>query len=141
GDKVIGPDAGGFLRVFANPDGSPLIAKADWVEYRIWRTYNVKAGHPARSNKPESWTAGVELEVWGAPDDEIKPSPEVLARRAKLKEVPKAPPFIRRETWDDTLLATREAIATWEKQLDDILMLEHGANFGPWQLAGPYPAD
>ncbi len=141
GDKVIGPDAGGFLSVFANPDGSPLIAKADWVEYRIWRTYNVKAGHPARSNKPESWTAGIELEVWGAPDDEIKPSPEVLARRAKLKEVPTAPPFIRRDTWDDTLLATREALSAWEKQLDDILMLEHGAEFAPWQLAGPYPAD
>lgn len=141
GDKVIGPDAGGFLSVFANPDGSPLIAKADWVEFRIWRTYNVKAGHPARSDKPESWTAGIELEVWGAPDDVIELSPEILARRAKLKEVPKAPPLIRRDSWDDTLLATREAVTAWEKQLDDILMLEHGADFGPWQIAGPYPAD
>ena len=142
GEKVIGPNAGGFRSTFENKDGSPIFPKADWVEYRIWRTYNVLVGSPAKAkNTAESWTAAIEIEIFGTPQDVVAPPPEILARRELLKKIPKEPSFEKKETISDTMLANRQNILAWEKQLDDILLPEHGAVLKAWEFAGPYAAD
>ena len=99
GEKIIGPNAGGFRSVFENKDGSPIFPKADWVEYRIWRTYNVLVGSPAKAkNTAESWTAAIEIEIFGTPQDVVAPPPEIVARRELLKTAPKAPAYEKKET-------------------------------------------
>ena len=50
GDKVIGNNGGGFYAYFVEKNSGELApGKADWVQFRIWRTYNVKAGTPAKA--------------------------------------------------------------------------------------------
>jgi formylglycine-generating enzyme required for sulfatase activity len=138
GPKVIGPDAGGFRSSFANEDKTPIFPKADWVEFRIWRTYNVKAGTPAHSDKAESWTSGIEIDVFGDPKDVIAIPPEVLANREKLRALPRQFQFVKQDTLTASILHARQAILDWEKLFDDILQEEHGVKLGAWEFAGPY---
>jgi len=50
GYKILGKNGGGFHTSFLDRTGGPLVPfKADWVEFRIWRTYGVNAGEPAKT--------------------------------------------------------------------------------------------
>jgi len=133
GDKVIGPDAGGFHSWFVAEGGGPILSqKMDWVQFRIWRTYNVKAGTPARTTDPQSASVYVELEVYSAPDDVIQLSAEEIARRKAIREAPKRPTWEKQTTWQETMLAARKAIVEWEILHDRLAIPDLGADFGPW---------
>ncbi len=133
GDKVIGPDAGGFHSWFVAGGGGPLLGgKMDWVQFRIWRTYNVKAGTPARTTGPQSASVYVELEVYGAPDDVVQLSAEEIARRKAIREAPTRPTWEKQATWQETMLAARKAIVEWEILHDRLAIPDLGADFGPW---------
>ena len=140
GDTVIGPNSGGFHTWFERADGQALVAKADWVQFRLWRTYNLKAGHRARSTDAEGWTAGIELEVWGAPDDVVVVSAADRARREALRQAPREPRFEKKATWRETLEAGREELVRWETALDTLLVGEGGVSFGGWHVIGPLNA-
>ena len=140
GDKVIGPDSGGFHSRFVSADGTPLVdGNIDWIEFRIWRTYNVKAGHPARSSDPQGWAAAIELEVWGLQDDIVVLSAEELARRQALRNAPKSPDYEKKATWRETMIAAREAIVRWECEVDRLQAPDCGIVFGPWHAFGAVP--
>lgn len=139
GSKVIGPNSGGFHSRFTNKDGSPLVQKANWVQFTVWPTYKFIAGTPLENRGNADWCAGIELEVLGAPNDVIQLSEEVRKRRELLQKLPKDPPFDKLPTWEETLRKNRENIIAWEKTMDDVLALEHGFEFSPWQIAGPFP--
>ena len=97
GDTILGRDGGGFHTSFVSGDNKPLVAgKVDWVEFRIWRTYPVKAGSPARNKEANGWNSVVELEAFGEPNDVIVVSPEEKARVASLREKGILPPYRRK---------------------------------------------
>ncbi|MEW6358689.1 MAG: SUMF1/EgtB/PvdO family nonheme iron enzyme [Planctomycetota bacterium] len=139
GDKVIGKDGGGFHSYFVAKDGGEIFpGKADWVEFRIWRTYNVKAGTPAKGgNTAESATAVIELEVLGAKDDVLVLSQEEVARRKAIRNAPKNPAYAKKATWQETMIAAREAIVEWECLQDKLAAPDGGVVFGPWHALGP----
>ena len=143
GDKVIGPDRGGCHSWFEGKDGKPL-AKADWVQFRIWRTYNLKAGHAARTTQAQGWTAGIELEIHGAKDDIIRIDPAELARRKAMREalkaIPRSPELIKTDNWWDSMVASREAVLAWETKIDRLLVAGSGVTFGGWYVLGPVKA-
>ena len=93
GDKILGANSGGVGTVFADQSGKPLFdgRKFDWVEFKIWQTYSVNAGTPAKSgNKANGWSAYTELQLIGDPNDpELFDSEqqrnEWLAERAKAR--------------------------------------------------------
>ena len=141
GPAILGKNGGGFHTWFADSGGAPLVPeKVDWVEFRIWRTYNVQAGKPAKTKTPSSWSALIELEVYGDPDDVVLPSKEELARRAALRKLPKQPPYEKKATWHETMVAAREAMLSWECTLDRMTLSESVATLGPWRVLGPLPA-
>ncbi|MCF0234116.1 MAG: hypothetical protein HUK22_03960, partial [Thermoguttaceae bacterium] len=71
GDKVLGGNGGGFMTAYEKEDGSLLFDKTyDWIEFKFWRTYNVKAGEPGKAKSAaDSWGSMVELQVLGDPND------------------------------------------------------------------------
>ena len=142
GDKVIGSNRGGFHSWFVDEAGGPLTSrKVDWVEFRIWRTYNVKAGSPAKTREPQGWCAVIELEVLGPEDDVVLPSPEELAKRKALRALPRQAPYVKKGTWQETMVAAREALLEWECSLDRLILRDGVVRFGPWHAAAPLPRD
>jgi formylglycine-generating enzyme required for sulfatase activity len=137
GDKVIGPGSGGCYSHFDGADGQPLTPRADWVQFRIWRTYNVAAGRPAHSAAAAGWTAGIELEVWGAADDVLTLSAADKARLEALRRVPREPPFEKKATWQETLQTAREELLRWETTLDVLQAGQAGVVLGGWYVLGP----
>ncbi|MDR2168575.1 MAG: SUMF1/EgtB/PvdO family nonheme iron enzyme [Planctomycetaceae bacterium] len=72
GDKIIGPNIGGYLSRFATKNNQPVTGdkKYDWIEFKIWRTYPSKAGSPAKNNnKSDGWTAFLEIQLLADPND------------------------------------------------------------------------
>ncbi len=70
GDKVIGRNNGAFMTEFVAAEGSLLDQKFDWIEFKFWQTYNVKAGEPGKANSAAtSWGSLVELQALGNTDD------------------------------------------------------------------------
>lgn len=137
GDKVIGPNAGGCYTRVADKSGGPLVpGKVDWVEFRIWRTHTIPAGEPARSGRGGA-SVYVELAVLGAPDDVVLPSPEERARRQRLSSLPKQPPYEKKATARETLIAGREAMLDWEAMLDRLVLPDLGVALGSWHVLGP----
>lgn len=146
GAKILGADGGGFLTVFADPKGDMLATTpVDWVQFRFWRTYPSRAGDAGKAEtRAQGWCSLIEVQVLGDPDDEVKPSPEVLARREALRQLPKQPPYEKLATWQETMQTAREAIVDWEAQFDAVLADDPdflGATMGPWHVLGPLPAD
>ena len=143
GETLIGANGGGFHSYFRNSPGGPLVpGKIDWVEFRIWPTYNVKAGQPGKAKtQANSATVVCELEVLGTSDNVITFTPEELARRKALREAPRQPPYEKKTTWQKTMVASREAILRWETELDHLMMPESGVHLSPWHILGPYDAD
>ena len=140
GPKLLGKDGGGFLTVFAAKSGRSILpGKADWVEFRIWRTYSLAAGSPAKGKNASGWSALIELEVLGTKDD-LMPAKE-MARLAAIRKAPRKPDYEKRATWQQTMLAAREAIVRWETEQDRLALSDSIASFGPWHLAGPFPAN
>ena len=94
GDKVLGKNGGGVMTTISDESGKPLFdgKKYDWVEFKLWRTYpNGQAGAPAKAgNRSNSWSAGIELQVLGDPNDpnlfaSEQERQDYLARQAALK--------------------------------------------------------
>ncbi len=129
GPHILGKDGGGYHTSFLDNAGAPLVPfKADWVEFRIWRTYNVRVGSPAKTKSPAGWTAVVELELLGAADDAVVDAVEAeltggaaaaeskasaltpeLRMRGKTQRPPRPPVYVKKETWQATMFASREA--------------------------------
>jgi len=142
GAKILGADRGGFHTSFAASDGGTLVTgKVDWVQFKIWRTYKVNAGEPAKTKTPSSASAYIELEVLGSKDDVVAPSPEELALRKLLQQAAKRPEFVVKPTWQETMIAGREAIRDWERAEDRLATFSSIAVFGPWYVLGPVPAN
>ncbi len=138
GPQIIGQNGGGFHSRFIRSDGQPLApGKVDWVQFRIWRTYQGKVGEPARTNDPISASVVIELEVLGAKDDIVTPTPAELAYREALRAAPKQPELITKDTWFETMIASREAINRWEGLQDYLALPVFGVELGPWHVLGP----
>ena len=136
GDKILGQNGGGFHSRFAAAKGGP-IATADWVQFRIWPTLGRKAGEQAKVIRGQGQAVVVELEVLGGASDVVAPSKEEVAYRQALRTTPKQPDFVKRATWQETLIASREAILQWETQQDVLAMHNVPLTLGPWYLLGP----
>ncbi|NQT40441.1 MAG: hypothetical protein HQ581_23305, partial [Planctomycetes bacterium] len=81
GDKVIGGNRGGFHSSFVDDRGGPIVpGKVDWVQFRIWGTYNVAAGEPAKKGGRD-WSAVIELEVLVDESDMPMVTREEIQRR------------------------------------------------------------
>jgi len=120
GDQVIGADRGGFHSRFFDSGGKALgPGKVDWVQFRIWATHTAKAGAPARIAEGRGAAVVVELEVLGEEHDVLAPSKEELEFRQAMRE----PPYVKQATWQETLIAGREAIVEWEKLHDRLAKL------------------
>ena len=146
GDVILGADRGGCLTTFSQAGGGTLSpGEADWVEFRIWKTYPSRAGEPGKENtRAEGWCSVIEVQVFGNEDDVVMPSPEEIVRREALKNLPKDHPYEKQATWHETMRKTREAIVGWETGLDRVLSGDPEAaraRFGEWRLLGPVPAD
>lgn len=138
GPVVIGQNGGGFHTSFAREDGQPLVSHTiDWVEFRIWRTYNLKAGEPAHSVNSTGATVCLEFEVLGTKNDVVLPSPAELARRKQLREAPRQPERIEKDTWKETLVGNFEALFAWEQLHDRLTLADVGVELGPWFTLGP----
>ncbi|NQT41233.1 MAG: hypothetical protein HQ581_27340, partial [Planctomycetes bacterium] len=139
GEVNLGNDRGGFHTRFVDSAGGPLVPeKVDWVQLSIWQTYPTKAGQPARTKIPSSSSAYIELEVLGEESDVVVPSAEQLAFRKAVREAPKKPELVKMETWQQTLIASREAIYEWETLQDRLATFSSGADFQPWYVLGPF---
>ena len=139
GDRILGKDHGGFHTRFVDQKGGALVeGKFDWVQFRIWRTYGVTAGHAARTRDPSSGTAMVELEVLGD-RDLAPPTPEQAAYLKAAKAALAQPEWVQRPTWRESLVATREALLQWECLQDRLALHKAGVVLGPWYLLGPIP--
>lgn len=70
GDKILGAGSGGFLTDFLETEKGKFLAKADWVEIRMWSTYPSKVGDPAKAKNPaNSWASLLEVQILGDPED------------------------------------------------------------------------
>ncbi len=140
GPVLVGQNGGGFHTSFTAKDGKALVPeKVDWVEFRIWRTYNLQAGAPAHSRDSIGATVCLELEALGTEDDVVQPSPEELARRKQLRDAPKAPERVEKDTWEATLIANFEALFAWEQLYDRLALPEVGVELDCWYTLGPIP--
>ena len=64
GENVIGRDNGAFMSVIEAEEGAINDQTYDWIEFKLWRTYNVKAGQPGKAKSAaESWGSMLELQV------------------------------------------------------------------------------
>jgi formylglycine-generating enzyme required for sulfatase activity len=117
GPKVLGPNSGGYHTWFADSQGGPLVPeKVDWIEFRIWRTYPVVADSPAHSRRATSASVVIELEVLG--DERDLPTAEDLRYQQVRRSTPRQPEYIKRDTWQETIVASREAMLEWEHRQD-----------------------
>ena len=140
GDVILGSDSGGFHTRFAREDGAPLVSeKVDWVQIRVWRTYNLKAGEPAKTTRADGAASLIEIEIYGEPDDVYRPSAAELAFREALRNTPAPPEFVRRDSWQETLISGREAIRRWEEGQDQLAAFRCVAECGTWWSLGPLP--
>jgi len=143
GGKILGPasGSGGFHTAFVASDSGPLIpGKADWVEFRIWKTYSSKPGAPAKGKGTYGSAAVVELEVLGDPQDVVVISAEERAKAAALRDLGNRPPYEKKSTWQETMQASREALLRWECEIDNLVMGRAGITLGSWHVIGPLPA-
>ncbi|MDO4550443.1 MAG: SUMF1/EgtB/PvdO family nonheme iron enzyme [Planctomycetia bacterium] len=85
GDKILGAERGAFCSTIKNADNSNL-GEADWIEFKIWRTYPSRPGDPAKSASPaRSWASALELVCLADPNDpNLFPSEE--ARQQWLRK-------------------------------------------------------
>ena len=146
GEKILGRDGGAFYSYFATPEDTPVVPrKADWVQFRIWRTYPSTAGQPVKSAFATGWSAVVELQALGDPKDAQPIPPEVKRSQQQLRELTrqaaKEPAIERKATWQETMVAAREAILRWESALDARVAEALGVTLGPWQALEPLAAD
>ena len=137
GDKVLGADAGGFVTWFERP-GGPL-GKADWVQFRVYPTHGAQAGTSADPKAMYGDACLVELEVFGDPSDVVANKAAVV-RRETTRKAKQEPAFEQRATWQETLIANREAIFNWEQEQDSLLLPNAPVTLGPWHVLGPIPA-
>ena len=136
GEKVIGQNGGGIYSRFTNVQGEPL-AKADWVEFRIWPTLGLKSGDPAFGNPAKGPGVVLELEVLGADNDVCTPSSEEIAYRKFLRTAPKQAEFVKKATWQETMVACRESLRDWENIQDQVSLRRGPVTLGPWYVLGP----
>ncbi|MDR1493663.1 MAG: SUMF1/EgtB/PvdO family nonheme iron enzyme [Planctomycetaceae bacterium] len=83
GDVILGANGGAFETFFAEKSGKPILEgqKFDWIELKIWQTYNVNAGTPAKSqNAARGWSSYIELQAIGDLND-----PELFASEQEKK--------------------------------------------------------
>ena len=137
GDLVLGRDSGGFHCRFRDDQGGPLLAgKVDWVQFRIWGTSGIRTGLASRTARAPA-SAYVELEVLGEASDIVRPPAEVVDYQKAFEKAPKQPEFVKKATWQETLIANREALAQWESIHDGLTLGKAHAVMGPWHLLGP----
>jgi formylglycine-generating enzyme required for sulfatase activity len=138
GDRVIGSDRGGLQSRFADPERGWLIDEpVDWIQFRCWPTHKSKSGDPARIDAGRGHTAYVELEVLGPEDDVVPMTAEQLADDNRIQDLASAPPLTIKDTWQETMIASREALHTWEVQQDLMAAPQSDVIFEPWYLLGP----
>lgn len=119
GPTILGNNTGGFHTFFRARDGGELAGQVDWVQFRIWNTYNLSTGTPAKArNKADGWCALIEIEVVGSEQDVIEiPEDDIDRQEARFRQA--MDQFYRKKaTWQDTMLAVREALMVWFAQED-----------------------
>ena len=138
GPTILGADSGGFHTRFVRGDGKPLTsAPVDWVQFRIWRTHQGRAGEPAKTRTPGGATALIELEVLGAADDALVLTEDDLRYRAALRTAAAEPEAVVRDDPFQSVVASFEAALSWECGQDSLALRRLGIEFGPWHVLGP----
>jgi formylglycine-generating enzyme required for sulfatase activity len=66
------------------------------------------------------------------------PAPTLTAAAPRV--VYKEPEFLQKATWQETIVANREALFAWECQQDALALPHAPVALGPWYLLGPIPA-
>jgi len=138
GPTVIGPDRGGFLTRYAGKQGPLVPEKADWIEFRFWRTYPVAAGSPGKDKTKANGAAHlVEVAVLGDKGDVAVPSADEVAVREAYAKLPPTPEYEKKNTWQETMVAARDKLRDWELVRDRMATYTGSAIFGDWHVLGP----
>ena len=141
GDKVLGPDRGGFHTAHLDARGGPLVpGKVDWVQFRFWSTHTARAGDRAKIDAKRGAGVLVELEVLGDANDVIKLTADEIEYRKALQAPSPDPEMVKKNTWQETLISGRESIWAWETHQDRLAARSFGLQLGPWHVLGPIPA-
>ena len=119
GPTLLGINHGGFHTYFRARDGGTLgPGPVDWVQFRIWNTYNRSTGTPAKAqNTADGWSSLIEIEVIGDEKDRIEiPEDDIERQEARFRQA-LAQTYRKKATWQETLLAVREAlIRRWAQE-------------------------
>ena len=84
GDKVVGRNNGAFMTAIEPQSGVINDQEYDWIEFKLWRTYNVKAGEPGKDKSAaNSWGSMLELQVLATPTIPRFSVPKKNATRGK----------------------------------------------------------
>ena len=112
GELVLGNNSGGFHSCFRAAKGGDLAAeKVDWVQFRFWQTYNVKAGSPAKDKgSATSWTSLIEIEILGDSEDVVATPAYQAYHEAAEARVAARQAYRKQATWQETMRVTREAL-------------------------------
>ncbi len=140
GDKVIGNNQGGFMTSYETKKGALFEEEYDWIEFRFWRTYDVKAGQPGKDKSAaNSWGSIVELQVLADVDDpNLFATPQeredwqarLNARRLK-RELDKLGPDLAFaiENIESLKLAIEHMLDAYGDELGDVDWLERWEGF------------
>ena len=121
GDKILGPNHGPCISAVVNPAGGNLSPERfDLIEFRIYPTYGVPAGSPARSDLAKrGWSSLVELQVLADPaDPELFESPE--QRRAWLAEMERKRKIAQLAGVSRLAVAAIDNLAPLERAIEDL---------------------
>ncbi|MGI6401635.1 MAG: SUMF1/EgtB/PvdO family nonheme iron enzyme [Thermoguttaceae bacterium] len=132
GNKVLGNNGGAFVSSYSSESEGPLFDQEfDWIEFRFWRTYKVRAGEPAKENsQATSWGSLIELQALGDPNDptlfkseEARQQWLAQIKARKLRnELRKLGPDVAYsvEHRDSLELAIEAALDNWGDELGDV---------------------
>jgi len=128
GPTILGNNTGGFHTYFRAGDGGDLApGQADWVQFRLWNTYNQIAGRPAKAlNGADGWSALVEVEILGDEGDVIEIPEDDIERQEVRTRQAMAQAYAKKATWQETLRAVREALIAQFAKADP------GSGFQPY---------
>lgn len=135
GDKVIGNNVGAFMTSYETSEGGLFGKEFDWVEIKIWRSYDVKAGEPAKENSAASgWASWLEIQVLGDQDDpalfnsqeEREKWLEKIAMKKLRAELEKIGPDVAYalEHLDSLRLAIEAMIENYSDEIGDVDWIE-----------------
>lgn len=140
GDKVVGRNNGAFMTAIEPQSGVINDQEYDWIEFKLWRTYNVKAGEPGKDKSAaNSWGSMLELQVLADVNDpalfssqEERDAWQARLNARKLRaELDKLGPDVAfaLENRDSLKLAIDSMFESYEDEIGDVDWIERFEEF------------